>query len=187
MNGKGYKVILILVVGLTAFSSAMKELNQIRQFGLEANQFVAEWSAKLMPADVPPPPAPVVARLSTCESKQSAPVVELPWLEHAAEADETTDVEAPEVAAAPVVKRSTTRAKRERAGKVDPTQFEVRIMNDQVGPQEVPAVPVISDFSAPPTTVKFRSHKQSFNFKINPRDREILKTLSRSINLRTAG
>jgi len=186
MNGKGYKVILILVVGLTAFSSAMKELNQMRQFGLEVNQFVAEWSAKLMPADVPPPPAPVVARLTTCESKQSEPMVELPWVEHAADAGEITDSEEPE-AAAPVVKRSTTRAKRERSVKVDPVQFEVRIMNDQVGAQELPAVPVISDFPAPSTIFKFKNHKQSFNFKINPRDREILKTLNRSINLRTAG
>ena len=187
MNGKGYKVILILVVGLTAFSSAMKELNQMRQLGLEVNQFVAEWSAKLTPADVPPPPAPVVARLTTCELKQSEPMVELPWVEHAAEAGENTDIEEPEAAAAPVTKRTTNRAKRERPVKVDPVQFEVRIMNDQVGSQELPAVPVISDFPMPSTTFKFKSHKQSFNFKINPRDREILRTLNRSINLRTAG
>ena len=186
MNGKGYKVILILVVGLTAFSSAMKELSQMRQLGLEVNQFVAEWSAKLMPAEVPPPPAPVVARLTTCESKQSEPMVELPWVEHAAEAGENTDTEEPE-ATAPVTKRTTNRAKRERPVKVDPVQFEVRIMNDQAGGQELPAVPVVSDLPMPSAAFKFRSHKQSFNFKINPRDREILKTLNRSINLRTAG
>lgn len=186
MNGKGYKVILILVVGLTAFSSAMKELNQMRQLSLEVNQLVAEWSAKLMPAEVQPPPAPMVARLTTCESKQSEPMVELPWVEHAAEANETTDVDETE-AAAPVTKRATNRAKRERPVKVDPVQFEVRIMNDQVGAQELPAVPVISDFPVSSTTFKFKTHKQSFNFKINPRDREILKTLNRSINLRTAG
>ena len=188
MNGKGYKVILILVVGLTAFSSAIKELNQMRQLGLEVNQFVAEWSAKLMPEEVQPPPAPVVARLSTCESKQSEPMVDLPWVEHAAEANENNDIEETEVAAPPVVtKRSTNRAKRERSVKVDQAQFEVRILNDQVGTQELPALPVVSDFPVPATVYKFKNHKQSFNFKINPRDREILKTLNRSINLRTAG
>jgi len=188
MNGKGYKVILILVVGLTAFSSAIKELNQMRQLGLEVNQFVAEWSAKLMPAEVPPPPAPVVARLSTCESKQSEPMVDLPWVEHAAEANENNDIEETEVAAPPVVtKRSTNRAKRERSVKVDPVQFEVRVLNEQVGTQELPAVPGVSDFPMSSTTFKFRNRRQSFNFKINPRDREILKTLNRSINLRTAG
>ena len=41
MNGKGYKAILILVVGLTAFSSAIKELNQIREFGADASAFVS--------------------------------------------------------------------------------------------------------------------------------------------------
>ena len=184
---KGYKVILILVVGLTAFSSAMKELNQMRQFGLEVNQFVAEWSAKLTPADVPPPPAPVVARLTSCERKSSEPMVELPWVEHAAEVNETTDVDEPEAPAPPAVTKRTNKAKRERLVKVDPVQFEVRIMNDQVGSPELPAVPVGSDFPMPSTTFKFRNHKQSFNFKINPRDREILKTLNRSINLRTAG
>ena len=186
MNGKGYKVILILVVGLTAFSSAMKELNQMRQLGVEVNQFVAEWSAMLMPAEVPPPPAPMVARLTTCESKQSEPMVELPWVEHAAEANENTDIEEPAVAA-PVTKRSTNRTKRERPAKVDPVQFEVRVMNDQVGAQELPALPVVADFPVPSTTFKFRTHKQNFTYKINPRDREILRTLSRGINLRTAG
>lgn len=72
MNSKGSRVILILVVALTAFSSAMKELNEVRQFGLQLNQFVAEWSEKLAPApaDIP---EPVLARVETCHSKQSEP------------------------------------------------------------------------------------------------------------------
>jgi hypothetical protein len=185
MNGKGYKAILILVVGLTAFSSAMKELNQIREFGAGVNQFVAEWSEKLAPAEVPSAVPPVViAQLDKCQNKVSAPVVELPWLEHVADTDETTDIEEP-AAAPPEIKH--TRAKRERQGKVDPVQFEVRILNDKAGESEVPAVPIVSDFPVSSTTFKFKTQKQNFNFyRISPRDREMLKTLNRSINLRIA-
>jgi hypothetical protein len=188
MNGKGYKAILILVVGLTAFSSAMKELNQLREFGAEAGQFVAEWSEKLVPAESPTAVPPVVvAKSEKCQSKVSEPNVELPWLEHVADADQIADTEEPAAAPQPVIKR--TRAKRERQGKVDPVpQFEVRILNDQAGELEVPAVPVVSKFTVPPATFTFKSHKQSFNFyRLNPRDREMLKTLNRSINLRSAG
>jgi hypothetical protein len=186
MNGKGYKAILILVVGLTAFSSALKELNQIREYGAGVNQFVAEWSEKLAPAESPSAVPPVViAKLDKCQSKVSAPDVDLPWLEHVADAEETTVTE--ETEAAPPVKLSTTRAKRERLDKLDPVQFEVRILNDQAGEQEVPAVPTVSDFPAQSSTFKFKSHKQGFNFRISPRDRELLKTLNRGINLRIAG
>jgi hypothetical protein len=181
MNSKGSRIILILVVSLTALSSAMKELNQIRQFGLEANQFVAEWSEKLAPAEIP---APVLAREETCQIKQSVPAVELPWLNHVAQAEEPADVEVPEAAEAalPVTKRTSTEAKRERLVKVDPVQFEVRILNDNDGDQDVPAV---YEFPKPSASFKFKTHK--FNFiKINPRDREILKTLNRGLNLRVA-
>jgi len=187
MNGKGYKVVLILVVGLTAFSSAMKELSQIREFGLEVNQFVAEWSEKLAPAEIPSSIPPVtVARLGTCAGKQSEPAVELPWLDHVvervAETEETADIEEPE-AAPPVEKR--TRIKKARPVNVDPVQFAVRILNDEVGEQDVPAVPAVSEFSFPSSAFKFKSRKHNF-IKINPRDREMLKTLSRGINLRVA-
>ena len=151
MNSKGSRVILILVVGLTAFSSAMKELNEVRQFGLQLNQFVAEWSEKLAPAEIPPP---VLAKVE----------------------DETTYIEEPD-AAPPAVKQTksckfeTLKAKKARQHDVDPVQFEVR-------------VPAVYDFSTSSSSFKFRTHK--FNFKISPRDREMLKTLNRSINLRIA-
>ena len=187
MNGKGYKAILILVVGLTAFSSAVKELNQIREFGAVANQFVAEWSAKLTPVEVSPVAVPpvVVAKLQRCGNKQSEPSVELPWLQRVADADETTDIEAVDVTPA-IAKQNTTRAKRERRGNVDPSQLVVRILNDQVGELEMPAVPAIAEFPVPAAAFKFKGRRHDFNVKISPRDREMLKTLNRSINLRIA-
>jgi len=181
MNSKGNKVILILVVGLASFTSAMRELNQLRQFGMEANHFIAQWSELLKPAEIP---APIVAtRVQTCESKQSEPSVELPWLDNSvAQQDEIADIEEPE-AAPPVVKRSkAAKVRKARRADVDPVQFEVRILNDQAGEQDVPAV---FEFRQPPSSsFKFKTRKHSF--RINPRDQEILKTLNRSINLRIA-
>jgi len=182
MNSKGNKVILILVVGLAAFSSAMKELNEVRKFGLEVNQFVAQWAEKLTPAEIPA--APVVAKVQTCESRHSEVAVELPWMENVAQQDETADIEEPVAPAPPVVKRDKiSKVKKAHRGDVDPKQFEVRILNAHDGDQDVPAV---YEFQPPSvSTFKFRTHKSNFN-KLSPRDREMLKTLSRSINLRIA-
>jgi hypothetical protein len=182
MNSKGNKVILILVVGLAAFSSAMRELNEVRKFGLEVNQFVAQWSEKLAPAEIPA--APVVAKVQTCQSKHSEVAVELPWMENVAQQDETADIEEPEAPAPPVVKREATKVKKAHRADVDPKEFEVRILNDRDGDQDVPAV---YELQQPPSasTFKFRTHKFNFN-KLSPRDREMLKTLNRSINLRIA-
>jgi DUF4097 and DUF4098 domain-containing protein YvlB len=46
---KWYKVILVLFVGLAAFSSAMKELNEFQTLTTQASQFVAEWVGVVMP------------------------------------------------------------------------------------------------------------------------------------------
>lgn len=70
---KSYRVILLLVVGLTAFSSAMKELNQLRDFTREATTLMASLSnavapsapaEKLAPVDVPR----TAVRLEACDS-----------------------------------------------------------------------------------------------------------------------
>ncbi len=47
---KSYRVILLLIVGLAAFSSAMKELNQVHQLTLETGQLVARWT-DMLPGD----------------------------------------------------------------------------------------------------------------------------------------
>jgi hypothetical protein len=162
MNSKGNRAILILVVGLASLTSAMRELNQVRQFGLEASQFVAQWSEKLTTDEVPPV---ALAKLNSCERKQSEPAVELPWLDNE-----------------PPSKPEPVKVKKVRRVNVDPTQLEVRIMNDHDGEQDLPAV---YEFPLPSSTFKFRTRKFNFN-KISPRDRELLKTLNRSINLRIA-
>ena len=187
-----YRIILLLVVGLTAFSSAMKELNQIQELGLDASRLIAQWSATISPVEVPQAPAPMLVKDESCEIKQSTPSVELPWLTHDAQA-ETSEIE--ETEAPVVVKRSSAgrldvvKVKRVRRNEVDPVQFQVRIPSDHDAEAEtlqivIPEVPVTS-FSAPPFKFKTRRNHPS---RINTRDREmLLKTFSRSINLRIAG
>jgi len=195
MNDKAsYRIILLLVVGLTAFSSAMKELNEIQQLSLDASRLMAQWSGTIVPVEVPqtpPPPMTVqIVKSESCELKQSTPSVELPWLTHVAQA-ETSEIEETETPT--VVKRSgpgdIVKVKKVRRHEVDPVQFQVRIPSVHEADAEafevtVPEVPVTS-FAATP--FKFKTRKTG-SFRINTRDREmLLKTFNRSINLRTAG
>jgi hypothetical protein len=192
MNDKAsYRIILLLVVGLTAFSSAMKELNQIQQLSLDASRLMAQWSGTIVPVDVPQtPPPPMMVKLvksESCELKQSAPSVELPWLTHVAQA-ETNDNE--ETEAPTIVKRSSdVRVRKVRRHEVDPVQFQVRIPSAPEADAEaldivVPEVPVTS---LAPAAFKFKTRKGGW-FRVNTRDREmLLKSFNRSINLRTAG
>ncbi|HEX7774479.1 MAG TPA: hypothetical protein VF435_18790 [Pyrinomonadaceae bacterium] len=185
-----YRIILLLVVGLTAFSSAMKELNQIQQLSLDASRLIAQWSGTIVPVEVPqtPPPPTMIVKTESCELKQSAPSVELPWLKHVAQA-ETNEIE--ETEAPVVVKRSSNvvKVKKVRRHEVDPVQFEVRIPSVHEADPEtfeivVPEVPVTS-FSKVP--FKFKARKNG-SFIISTRDREmLLRTFNRSISVRSAG
>jgi len=60
---KSYRVFLLLIVGLAAFSSAMRDLNQLKSITLEASHLIAAWS------DVVVPTASASASLiaTTCE------------------------------------------------------------------------------------------------------------------------
>lgn len=184
MNSTGHKVILLLAIGLTAFSSAMKELNQIQQLSLEASGLVARWSERVAPAEVPQVVVPQTAiKAESCESKQSKPSVELPWLDHVAQIDVTDKDET-----VSVVKRSAkSRIEAPKLTKsyrfnIDPMHYEVRTLDEHV--ESAPAVPMIPDFSF--SSVKAKSRRNG-TIRISTRDREILlKTLNRSINLRIA-
>src|SRR5882762_2799638 len=46
---KSYRTILILLVGLAALSSTVKELNQLRALVTEVAQFVGEWGSVVVP------------------------------------------------------------------------------------------------------------------------------------------
>lgn len=190
-----YRIILLLVVGLTAFSSAMKELNQLQQFGLEASRLAAEWSGKLIPAEVPPanPVINVENTPLTCENKelqQSAPSVELPWLDNeaapAAPVPERIRIRkappAPRAFEQPVLtENQIARLRQLQRLKIDPVEFEVRVLSDHDAEADAPVAPEL-----PLYTFKAKSRKHSP--VRTPRERElILKSLNRSINLRIAG
>ena len=162
-KNSGYLVALLLVVGLVAFSNSMRELAEIHQFTLDTSRLVAQF---FVPAELPQipqiPETPqipqvVVAKLNSCEASAPAP---LPKVERVA----------------PRVRVKSTEAQLAKLEKLrqfefhevpfafNPTQFEFKIATDD----------------------KAKNRKQNI-IKLNTRDREmILRTLNRSINLRTA-
>ena len=179
----GYLVILLLVVGLAAFSSAMNELRQLHQFAIDAGSMVAHWSSDTVaPTEIPS----TVTKLETCESRktleQSVPSVELPWLKNSAE-EETSEIEEIEP---PVVAERPRRDRVRRSNSVrrvdfDPVKLEVRVSTDHDAEPDVVISPELPQF-----TFKAKTRKHNL-IRITPRDREVfLKTLNRSINLRIA-
>ncbi|HET9713953.1 MAG TPA: hypothetical protein VFP64_18855, partial [Pyrinomonadaceae bacterium] len=170
-----------LAVGLTAFSSAMKELNQIQQIALDASRLAGQLAESVAPTPIPPqtpelPNAVVkveIAPAQTCEIKQSLPIVELPWLEQ----DKAPRAVVPrpsQVIDLAKVERPVNRAVVAKLKKlpqinIDPVAFEFTIPSDH------DADPVLK--------MKTRRHDA---FRINPRDRDVFKTLNRSFYLRIA-
>ena len=145
-----YRVILLLVVALTAFSSAMKELNQVQQLALDASRLFAQWSNKVAPAEA----QPAVVKAETCEMKQSAPAVELPWLAESrpAASEEMSVLNEPQLAPVNIEKSTCP------------------LMARRARPNTSP----LAAFK------KFHI----VNLRISSRDREMLLKLNRSISLR---
>ena len=178
----GYLVIMLLVVGLTAFSHSMKELTEIHQLTLDASRLVAQWSGNVTPAEIPQTPqiAQTVIKIEkheSCQSKQSEPAVELPRLT------------APTSVAPLRPQTPKTLERRDQIAKVkklqridiDADAFEVRVPAVQLPDSDES---VTTEF--PAFTFKTKTRKPGA-LRINPRDREmLLKTLNRSINLRIA-
>lgn len=72
---KSYRVILLLIVGLAAFSSAMKELNQVHALTLETGQLIARWTDVL-----PGHQNEMLVKVDTCDSKILPPMPAMPAL-----------------------------------------------------------------------------------------------------------
>jgi hypothetical protein len=75
---KSYRTILILLVGLAALSSTVKELNQLRALVTEVAQFVGEWGGVV----VPTANARTVTRVENCSAhatSQNARADEFRW------------------------------------------------------------------------------------------------------------
>lgn len=186
----GYLVILLLLVGLTAFSHSMKELTEIHQLTVDASRLMAQWSGNVSPAEIPQTQQAIVRieKIESCKSKQSAPSVELPWLD---EAPTVPSAVAPGRTRQPKAERIERRvitipseaefAKLKKLPRldIDADAFEVRIPSVQFPEPGESGSTEMPDFTF---RTKARKHGA---IKFNPRDREmILKTLNRGINLR---
>ncbi len=206
---KSYRVILLLVVGLTAFSSAMKELNQVREFTRETSDLVASWSNFVAPSNpVEKLEVPRTAvRLEACESDtvhsaatiepielgiDVAPSVGIMQEHRAANKDVGKTV---------VARRLNSRAERreltiaalpkQRVADIDVvelrkqarrlSELKVTLTPDEDGEAEI-AIPDNLELKLP----KVRTmHRQLI---INQAERDaFLKSLNRSLNLRSAG
>lgn len=185
----GSLVILLLVVGLTAFSHSMKELTEIHDLTLDASRMIAQWSGNVTPVEIPHTVVKIEKHQS-CESKQSAPSLELPWL------DETPRSTAPRPVAPsrrPQIRvdklqpsviilpseAEIARLKKLPRFEIDAADFEVHF------PAEAQNVDSDEPVAAELPASTFRARSRKHGVRINPRDREmILKTLNRSINLR---
>lgn len=200
---KSYRVILLLVVGLTAFSSAMKELNLLREFSRDTSDLVAKWSTAVTPQaseEVVPVPA---------EIPQAVETVEVCERSHALESAEPVDpvqlggavarVEAKikDVGKPVVAERSTRRGpqavaalRSHRSADIElmelrkqarrEADLKVMILADSDGEDEF-AVPSHFEFKVP----KIKTPNRQIIIK--PEEREILRTLNRALNLRSAG
>jgi hypothetical protein len=172
----GYLVILLLVVGLTAFSHTMKELTDFHHLTLDASRVMAQWSGNVLPAEVPPVQVAQIEKIEkiqSCESQHSVAVAS----SHTQQIKIQRGIRP--VSATP---GDSEIAKLKKLQRIDADEFEVRIPSVQFPEAgELPAPAEIPAF-----TFKAKARKHG-TIRFSPRDRDILlKTLSRSINLRIA-
>jgi hypothetical protein len=176
----GYLVIALLLVGLTAYSNAVKELTEIQRLTSGASQLIAQWSNETVPAEIPQIPQTVIKH-ETCESKRLTVVAEVPTIPDVPEPAAPKKVENSK---RPVHLRLSTdqlaKVKKATRFEFDAADFAFQMSTDQL-----PETPIA--FEVPASAFKVKARKYHF-IKFNPRDREILlKTLNRNLNLRTAG
>ena len=185
---KSYRVLLLLVVGLAAFSTAMKELNQVRDFTVEASHLVAQWKDVLAPVD-----PMVTVSVETCQNRKTllpppAPLTALPALPAlppvAPVQADVTDVVVPEVAPVPPARPAVREVpKPRRAVRPAHDAAEVRVLlstDDFVEKNIKDALDADQSFKA------FKTRKGRFIFVTPDGHDVILKTLNRSVNLRSA-
>ncbi|HET8783196.1 MAG TPA: hypothetical protein VFM63_12310 [Pyrinomonadaceae bacterium] len=195
---KSYRVILLLVVGLTAFSSAMKELNLLREFSRDTSDMVASWSRAMtpqappevvVPAEIPPVPETV----EICESSHAEPAEPVELAGGVAPAE----VKSKDVGKTFVAERSTRRGaqavatlRSHRSADIEMMELrkqvrraadlKVMILADSDGEAEF-AVPTNFEFKVPKAKTWDRQ------IIIKPEQREILRSLNRTFSLRSAG
>jgi len=186
---KSYRVILLLVVGLAAFSSAMKELNQVRDMTVEASNLVAQWKDALAPAD-----PMVTLSVETCQNSRTLvpppPLQALPPLPPAPVQSDAVDVGVPAAPPAPEVAQPAAPApavreapKPRRVARPAHDAAEVRVL---LSKDDFVEKTLKDAFESDQSMKTFKTKNRRFIF-VTPEGHDIiLKTLNRGVNLRSA-
>jgi hypothetical protein len=195
---KSFRVILLLAVGLTAFSSAMKELNLLREFSRDASNMVASWSNAVVPAPPVVAPAqapPMVAKAEVCERQALQAAEPVDHFQSGGSVAQA-EVKIKDVGKTVVAERSARRnsqvmaVRSHRSAGIElmelrkqarrEADLKVMIMADSDGEAEI-ALPSDFEFKLP----KVKTFRRQI--RITPEERDVLKNLNRSLNLRSAG
>lgn len=197
---KSYRVILLLVVGLAAFSSAMKELNQVHALTLQTSELIAQWTDAVAPSEQhailalakvescensqivvpPPPPLPAPAVTATVPAVPSA---QLPVPPEAPEIVTPAAVP-PTLPRAPKVPAVVPAAKPARAVRPSHDAAEVRVL---LSTDDFVEKNLRDALEADVTLKALKAKNRRPQIFITPDGKDvILKTLTRSINLRSA-
>ena len=202
---KSYRVILFLVVGLAAFSSAMKELNQVREFTREATDLVASLSKAVEPAPADDRVVPVevprtAARLEVCENSHPAVTAPESMAQQVQPGGGVVQgepaVQSKDVGKTFVAERSSRReAQAPAVGKSRPVDIDIVELRRQARRAADLKVLMMADedgeaeISVPPDLqLQLPKVKELRQFKVGTKEHDILiKSLNRSINVRSAG
>jgi hypothetical protein len=198
---KSYRVILLLVVGLAAFSSAMKELNQVREFTRDASNLVASWSKAVEPAPAVDRVVPVevprtAVRLEVCEnSHPPSPAAPLPVQGGVVVAPEPI-VKVKEAPQTVVTARSPRReVPVQTLRKLRPVEIDIVELRNAARRAADLKVLMMADsdeeveISVPPdVNLQLPRIKEPLPFKGEMKEHDVLlKSFHRSVNVRSAG
>lgn len=191
---KSYRVILLLVVGLAAFSSAMKELNQVHELTLQTSSLIAQWTDVIAPAEH----NAILAKVETCDSQIAVPPVPpLPAPAVPPVELRVPDVVAPDIVApvapaiAPPAVPATPRtvpdvpvSKPRRVARPNHDSAEVRVL---LSTDELVEKSLRDTLEADVMLKALKAKNRRHQIFISPDGKDIiLKSLNRSINLRSA-
>jgi hypothetical protein len=180
---RSYRVLLLLFVGLVAFSSAMKELNQVQQLTLQTSGLIAHWADAIAPAGQ----HAILARIETCEQTKIRvpPVPLLP-----APPVPLVQLQAPEIAAPALVPPTPPRtpvapaAKPRRVARPSHDNAEVRVL---LSTGDLVEKGFRDALQADVTLKALKAKNRRHQIFITPDGKDVLlKSLNRGINLRSA-
>ena len=178
---RSYRVVLLLFAGLVAFSSAMKELNQVHQLTLQTSGLIAHWADAIAPAEQ----FAILAQVETCEqTKNRVAPVPLP------PAVAPVEPPAPQIAVPALVPPTPSRApvapaaKPRRVVRPSHDDAEVRVL---LSTDDLVEKSLRDALQAEVTLKALKAKNRRHQIFITPDGKDVLlKSLNRGINLRSA-